>query len=214
MQFHTHSEPGGKVINEDYLIARRHPQSSDGYICLLADGQGGRSNGALAAKAACETAWRLASERRFASLLAEGGWQTILQQADLAAMTTGGFTTLVAVAVDPKLASGASCGDSKAYFGQPNKMHDLAEWTHAQARNPPVGSGSANFNPFIGQAVAGGRILIVSDGVWKYCGYDSLRSAMQSLDPSSATSFLRDAVLQRSGSNLPDDFSVIAVDVS
>jgi serine/threonine protein phosphatase PrpC len=214
MRLDTHTEPGGKLLNEDYLIARRHPQSSDGYICLLADGQGGQSNGALAAKAACETAWRLASESSFDSLLNISGWQEILAQADLAALTTGGFTTLIAIALNHDLASGASSGDCKAYFTQPNQNHDLTEWTRHQRRNPPVGSGEADFVPFLAHSIANGRLLIVSDGVWKYCGYEALRSATQTPDPASAITLLRTAVLQNSGSNLPDDFTVIAITIS
>src|SRR4051812_49359805 len=99
MIVHTHTEPGGKLLNEDCVIARRHPQSESGYICILADGQGGCANGALAAKTACESAWRLASELPMHALFQDGEWLNILRQVDCEVNKTGGYTTLIAVAV-------------------------------------------------------------------------------------------------------------------
>lgn len=214
MRLNTHTEPGGKPTNEDYLIARPHPQSPNGHILLLADGQGGQSNGAEAAKAACETAWRLASALPFDDLLHQGGWQPILEQADVAALAAGGLTTLIAIALNNEVAAGASSGDCKACFTLPNQTHELTEWTQHQHRNPPVGSGEAIFIPFLHHGITGGRLLIVSDGVWKYCGYEALRTALHSIpDPASIAAHLRAATLQNSGSELPDDFSLIAIDI-
>ena len=72
MTLHTHSEPGGKVVNEDYLIARPHPTADSVYICILADGQGGRANAAQAARTACEAAWSYAAKLSPDQLFHEG----------------------------------------------------------------------------------------------------------------------------------------------
>jgi len=54
---------------------------------------------------------------------------------------------------------------------------------------------------------------MVSDGVWKYCGHDALRDVFKLPDSSEAASHLRSVTTNRSGTNLPDDFSVIAIDI-
>ncbi|WP_395736748.1 protein phosphatase 2C domain-containing protein [Prosthecobacter sp.] len=211
MTLHSNTEPGGKPTNEDYLIARRHPSASDTLICLLADGQGGQSNGALAARTACESAWIHALHRPAHSLFEDGTWPDILQQADHETSLTGGFTTLIALAVTKDFVAGASSGDSKVFFKHRSRS-DLHEWTAHQHKNPPVGSQSADFVPFMCHAVGGGRILMLSDGAWKYCGYDALTQSFD-LSASSVPDHLRNAILSRSGPTLPDDFSIITVDI-
>ncbi|HSI61954.1 MAG TPA: hypothetical protein VLE43_02515 [Candidatus Saccharimonadia bacterium] len=216
MTIKTHTEPGGKAVNEDFLIARRHPSGGERYVCLLADGQGGRTNGALAARTACETAWSRATEHSFESLLQPSTWSTLLYAADNAVCGTEGYTTLVALALDGTTALGASCGDSKVFFVK--KWQDageaqIEEWTSRQRKNPPVGSGEAVFEPFASDLTEDGRILVLSDGVWKYCGVEAIRAAFQMPDFADAPGWLRSATLKRAGTSLPDDFSVIAVEV-
>lgn len=211
MKLHTHTEPGGKLVNEDFVLARRHPMAGDIYIGALADGQGGRSNGALASRAACEAVWSLASALSAAQLFKADTWRRIVQQADDAVALTGGFTTLVAFAISQDTAVGASVGDSKAYFKRPTDPA-MTEWTIGQRKNPPVGSGSVDAVPFMVGGLEAGRLLVVSDGVWKFCGHEALLSSFaQSLE--ALPEHLRGALLQRAGSLLPDDFSLIAVDV-
>ena len=116
MEVHTHTEAGGKIANEDYLISRRHPASDSIYICLLADGQGGRANGALAARTACEAAWNFVVSLSRDQLFDDGTWIRVLEHADRETVQTGGCTTLIALAVDHGRVAGASCGDSKVFF--------------------------------------------------------------------------------------------------
>lgn len=211
MTIHTHIEPGGKSVCEDYIIVRRHPANHSVVICALADGQGGREFGHEAATAACESIWASASALPPSKLFDDGVWQTIIDTADLATEQTGGFTTLVALALDRDSAAGASSGDSKAFFRLPGQS-DIAEWTHRQPKNPPVGSASAAFEPFMCHAIGGGRLILASDGVWKYCGYDALRQGFD-VPLDQIASHLKAAILRRSGSALPDDFSIIAIDI-
>lgn len=211
MTMRTHSEPGGKTVNEDCLIARRHPANHSVIICALADGQGGRAFGAEAARAACESAWSSAS-RYSAMDLAEGAaWRSVIESADLATAATGGFTTLVALAIGDDFAAGASSGDSKAFF-RSAEGSEITEWTARQPKNPPVGSESVASATFLGRVSRGGRLLLVTDGVWKYCGYESLREAFE-LPVDVVAAHLRRAVLARAGTSLPDDFSLIVVDL-
>ncbi|HWB59699.1 MAG TPA: hypothetical protein VG733_09410 [Chthoniobacteraceae bacterium] len=210
MRVFTHSEPGGKIENEDYLIANPHPGFPLGYVCLLADGQGGQSNGALAARTACETAWQLSSQRSFEGLLEANAWQMILADTDVAVAATGGYTTLIGFAIRENYLCGASCGDAKLFLS--DGAGGIVEPTSKQRKNPPVGSGEAAFEGFYARLQTRNRLLAVSDGVWKYCGHEALREAFQLGDFSNAAGFLRDAV-SKTGAALPDDFSLVAVDI-
>jgi len=212
----THTEPGGKVVNEDFVFARRHPSGGERYVCVLADGQGGRSNGALAARTACETVWARSMEHPFDSLLQPSIFSTLMYAADNAVCRTEGYTTLAALALDGSTVLGASCGDSKVFFAPGQGGGDeweIIEWTAKQRKNPPVGSGEAMFTPFSHSDVSGGRILMLSDGVWKYCGFDAIKTCFEMASFADAASTLRAATLKRAGLSLPDDFSVIAVDL-
>ncbi|MBS0657973.1 MAG: hypothetical protein JSR82_06970 [Verrucomicrobia bacterium] len=60
MNIRTHSEPGGKRENEDFLLVGRHPEDTKIVLMALADGQGGRAHGAAAARSACEAVWETA----------------------------------------------------------------------------------------------------------------------------------------------------------
>lgn len=223
MTVKTHTEPGGKEVNEDFVFARRLPSGGDRYVCILADGQGGRANGALAARAACEAVWARALEHPFDALLQPSMWTILLYAADQAVCRTGGYTALVALAVDGSFVVGASCGDAKVFFSQKNgtapllraaRALEVTEWTARQQKNPPVGSGDAVFVPFSSNELGGGRILMLSDGVWKYCGFDAIRSAFGMPVFQESSTVLRAATVKRAGVNLPDDFSVIAVECS
>jgi PPM family protein phosphatase len=206
----SHTEPGDKPSNEDYVIARAHPLSDKGYVCLLADGQGGRDNGAAASRAACEAVWSYAAGLPFKQLFHRGEWLRILRQADQDVSRTGGFTTLIALAVYSTHAAGASNGDSKTLFMRRRESFEVIEWTQKQRKNPPVGSGAADFQPFSYRTKSGDRILMLSDGAWKYCGADTLRLAFHY--PAAEVSYLLKRSVLKSRPTLPDDFSVLVID--
>jgi hypothetical protein len=214
MEVSTHSEPSAGHDNEDFVIARRHPSGGDRFVCALADGQGGQSNGAQASRAACESLWKLASQRSFDELLSVESWTGLLFAVDSAAASTGGFTTLAALALDAGSALCASCGDSKVYFAAQDTKSRIVEWTERQHKNPPVGSGEAFFRTQSWNIVGWGRVLMLSDGVWKYCGYEAIQAAFALPDFSGAAQLLKAKTLARTGTSLPDDFSVIAIDVN
>lgn len=180
-------------------------------ICCVADGQGGRSNGAQASQTACEAfydcARSLSSCRLFEDRIIPG----LLNGVDGRVSTTGGLTTLAALVLDGDFASGASCGDSKIFVR--NNLGNITEITAHQRKNPPVGSGDAIFEPFMIHAIGGSRVLMVTDGVWKYAGYENIQKALESPDVQCVPELLRSKTLARSGGSLPDDFSIIAIQI-
>lgn len=201
-----HTEPGGHPLNEDYVLARVHPAEADLVICLLADGMGGRANGAAAARATCEAAWRAASALRPQALRDPAAWRSVLAAGDRAAVEAQGFTTLLGLAADRAQVCGGSCGDSKAFSLAGSEW---VEWTAHQRKHPPVGSGAAVFETFAGPRH--GRVLLVSDGVWKYSGQEALRRSFTLGAGSEVIDSLRRAALLPAG-GLPDVFSLIALE--
>jgi len=210
MKVITHTEPGGKAVNEDFLLARRHPQDESVMICCIADGQGGRPNGAIAAKTACEAFFESARGVSPTKLFKDQTIPSLLQSVDGRVSTTGGFTTLAVLVLDRNMASGAASGDSKVYAR--DSAGQITEVSSKQWKNPAVGSGDAIFEPFMAHAVGGSRVLMVTDGVWKYAGYESIQRALTA-DINSVPELLQRDTLARSGSSLPDDFSLIAIQV-
>ncbi len=207
MHIYTHTEAGRHRPNEDYLLVRAHPDGGDCTVCLLADGMGGRANGAAAARAACEAAWTQAAATSSEQLLRARSWQEIFKAADRAAQAAEGFTTLVGLAVKGGRLCGGSCGDSRAYGIGPA---GLVEWTTHQGKNPPVGSGVAACKSFEG--CWAGRLLVVSDGVWKYAGQEALLASFALRDGPAVGVFVRQGALPRPGGPLPDDFSLVLLE--
>lgn len=211
MKIVTHTEAGGKPVNEDFILARRHPMDESIWICCIADGQGGRSNGASAAKMACEAFFQSARAVFPAELFKDRTIPGLLSLVDGRVSITGGFTTLAVLVLDRDSASGASSGDSKIFTR--DQLGNVAEITASQRKNPPVGSGDAVFEPFMAHAIGGSRVLMVTDGVWKYAGFENIRRALESPEVEQVPELLRRETLARSGSSLPDDFSIIAIQI-
>lgn len=212
MKFSICTEPGGgKRENEDVIVTQINPTHSDCLVCVLADGQGGQSHGAAAARAACETARDAAAKHKAGDLINTGVWPDILAEADIAASRTGGYSTLIAFVCVEGVVCGASCGDSKVFLKEPGGR--IIELTKHQRKNPPVGSGGAIFEIFRAESNHGGRVLAASDGVWKYCGYEAIESALRMKAVSEIAAFLRNAVAPKNGGPLPDDFSFVVVEL-
>src|SRR5205809_495809 len=110
MEVVIHSEPGGKVANEDFVLARRHPQEGSVMVCCLADGQGGRSNGAIASRTACEVFFESAAAMRPSKLFEDPTIPQLLAHVDRRVSTMEGFTTLAVLVLDRDSAAGASSG--------------------------------------------------------------------------------------------------------
>lgn len=205
----THTEPGGKDVNEDCLLMRAHPQDSAVWIVCIADGQGGRAHGAAAAQMACQSYYEKAAACSLADLFRASVQQELFRYVDDRVSQTGGFTTFVAAVVEREFLIGGSSGDSKVYAVQ--GQAELEELTLSQHKNPPVGSGGAMFETFSRPLLPGHRLLMVTDGVWKYAGYENLKNALKSGSFPWVADELRTATLARCGTSLPDDFSLVGI---
>jgi serine/threonine protein phosphatase PrpC len=205
------SEAGGHRHNEDAFCVQAHPLAADCWLCLVADGQGGQAGGGSAARLACQTALAAALACRPEDLIEPSPWPGIFRRADaaVAADAAAGFTTLVGLCVYRGRVAGASCGDSAALLVSGGKTREL---TAGQRKNPPVGSGAAVAIPFAAQVTEPWRVLVMSDGVWKYVGWDRLvATATQARGPEVITALQELASLPGSG-RFPDDFTVVVLE--
>jgi hypothetical protein len=204
----TFSEPGGHANNEDAFEVR---PVADGFLCAVADGQGGRAGGAAAAQLACKMSLGEASNYPLAELLQPATWPAIMRVADAAVCgdPAAGFTTLAAFFVGAGRVSGASSGDSAAVLINANKASEVL--TARQHKNPPVGSGVADFVAFDASLVTPWTVLAMTDGVWKYAGLSRLIQIASEKSASEAIAAIREhASLNRSG-RLQDDFTLVVL---
>lgn len=102
MTVYTFTEAGYGHANEDAIAHRLHPATDNFALCALADGQGGRSGGGIAAKAAVSLALETACAVRLEALLSPLKWLDVCNVADrgVAAEPDAGYCTLVALAAD------------------------------------------------------------------------------------------------------------------
>jgi hypothetical protein len=208
--FWTFSEPGGHVTNEDAFLVRPHPDDELVWLCALGDGQGGRAGGARASQWACQVLIESAIQHSVQRLAEPGTWVTILRRADNAVQSDGeaGLTTLIGFCVSHQTVIGASNGDSAmVVFGGDNYVRDL---TRDQQKNPPVGSGFAAIVPFGTRLPQSWTVLAMSDGVWKYCGWDRIRKCGSNLRGEALIEALQQSARLPGRGTFPDDFTVVA----
>jgi hypothetical protein len=212
IQVSSYSAAGGHATNEDVFEVCPHPRDRAMYLCALADGQGGRAGGLAAARLACRTCVAAASEKASAHLMLPYVWTEILRTADaaVAADPAAGFTTLIAFGVTEARLCGASCGDSAAVvLAGPGQVGDIL--TARQHKNPPVGSGMAIPVPFAAILRPPWALLTMSDGVWKYSGWESIFG----LDPRQPGHVLCRTLLERAclpdSLALQDDFTLVVI---
>lgn len=205
--FH-HSEPGGHPHNEDAFEIRALPPELGAYLCVIADGQGGQPGGGEAARLACRVCADTAARLEPAALLLPTTWTTILSTVDRAVADepTAGYTTVVAFAVTGSRVCGASCGDSAAVLFQGGDP--MVILTDGQQKNPPVGSGFATFVSFAANLVLPWLVLAMSDGVWKYAGWERIAKAASERRGERLITSLLKLTRLRSGA-LQDDFTLI-----
>ena len=212
IRFCSHTEAGGHAVNEDAFDVRPHPADPSCWICALADGQGGRFGGALAAQLACRTCVEAAGAAEPAALAVRpDAWQTILQGADaaVAADPKAGFAALVAFSIHKDVISGATHGDTAAVAVDPGRPGVVL--TERQHKDPPIGSGAARPVGFLARLAAPWTVLALSDGVWKYAGWNRVARAASMLSGKNLLDSLRlDAALPGSR-KLQDDFTLVVL---
>lgn len=208
---YSFSAAGGHPTNEDAFSLRQLPRE-EGWLVALADGQGGRAGGKRAAQLACEVAIQrallLSAEQR-----GDGSaWAEVLAHADAAVAVDreAGFTTLIGLRVTADHVAGASCGDSAAVAvcgdGAPRVL------TSRQWKNPPVGSGEATFIPFEMELAPPWRLLVMSDGVWKYASWDRVWDCAARLAGEELIAELQNAARLKVSGEFPDDFTVVLLE--
>lgn len=202
---YSFSAAGGHPVNEDAFVLWPFPGDEERWLLTLADGQGGQRGGARAAQLACQTASEQAA--RCNSI----DWIEVLTGADaiVAADTEAGFTTLIGLSIRGNTLVGASCGDSAvlAICGS-GQFHSL---TARQFKNPLVGSGEATFIPFETKLIRPWKVLAMTDGVWKYAGWEKIRALGAEFSGEELLSQIQSAARLQSG-QFPDDFTVVLLE--
>ena len=196
--------------NQDALVVERHPRDSRMLLVAIADGQGGQPGGKAAAQEACRLVVQAAAECRPWSLLWTRKWERLLVRTDKALRkdAEAGFTTLIAFAVLRQRLYGAANGDS-ALMAVTSR--DVQVLTSGQMKNPPVGSGRAAVFGFKFNLVPPWTILAMTDGVWKFAGWDRIwDKALELSTPETLIESIRGAATQPGGS-LQDDFTLVVI---
>ena len=189
------------------MIVRPHPGDAGVLLCSLADGQGGQVGGAAAAWVAVEESLRAASSFPANELRQAAPWYAIVGAADEAVCEddAAGFCSLVSLCTSGQGIWGASCGDSGALLLSGGRDFLLTE---GQRKNPPVGSSAAHPVAFSARLQPGWTLLVVSDGVWKYVGWEHIAPMAAHYSGPDLIAALRRAAWDASGGRLPDDFGI------
>jgi serine/threonine protein phosphatase PrpC len=205
------SEPGGHRVNQDAFAVQQHPLDPDLWLCFVADGQGGQPGGGPAAQLACHTALAAASRCAPLRLHDRLTWPSIVRQADeaVARDATAGFTTLVALCVASRRVLGASNGDSGALLIGGDRHVEL---TSDQRKQPPVGSGAADAVPFSAALSAPWQLLAMSDGVWKFVGWDGVIEAARRARGQALIEELQSSARLPGSGQFQDDFTIVVLD--
>ena len=203
---------GGHPVNEDAFVLRPLPGSTDDWFVVLADGQGGRAGGARAAQLACQTVSECVRTSPGTLFGDSYSWFEMLTRTDtaVAADREAGFTTLVALSVEGDYLSGASCGDSAAVAVSGGSAPRVV--TSRQFKNPPVGCGDATFVPFELELVRPWRVLVMSDGVWKYASWDRVWDCAVRLSGEELIAELQTAARLKTTGEFQDDFTVVLLE--
>jgi ABC-type polysaccharide transport system permease subunit len=87
-----------------------------------------------------------------------------------------------------------------------------SELTAGQQKNPPVGCGAAVAVSFAAAVTEPWRVLVMSDGVWKYVGWDRVVAiAIQARGPA-VIAELQEAARLRGSGRFQDDFTVVVLE--
>lgn len=210
MKFYHYSEIGEHNENEDAINVVPHVSDSSLLICALADGQGGQHGGAVAAQNSVVLCINKAQSLTPGDLLNPFTWVEIGEYIDqsVSQNSDAGYTTFIGACTTPQFIAGASCGDSAVALIIDGKLFILSQ---NQSKNPPVGSGAARLTPFSAVADGAWKLIIVSDGVWKYAGWDSITKSCLSETGETLISKIQTSVINNT-KTLVDDFSIILIE--
>lgn len=206
------SEVGGHLLNEDAFCAQLHPENAECWLCVVADGQGGQPGGGPAARLACQTVLAAAIRCKPEKLIDPFEWPGILRAADtaVAADPTAGFTTLIGLCIYQGRVAGASSGDSAALLISEGKAIAL---TAAQHKNPPVGCGEAAIVPFAATIKQPWKVLLMSDGVWKYVGWERVIEVASRATGLEIIAELQQLARLPGNGQFQDDFTIVLLEL-
>jgi len=125
---------------------------------------------------------------------------------------SAGFTTIVAFAMTESFVCGASSGDSAAVAICANRPAQIL--TEHQHKNPPVGSGGAAFVPFHAKLGSIWTLMAMSDGVWKYVGWENIFLAVAGRSGREVADELLERARLRPSGMLQDDFTLVVLQAS
>jgi len=189
-------ESGGR--GEDRVLVERFGART---LAVVADGAGGTGSGAAAAGMACSIA---AQRLRTQDPGTPEDWARCLYEVDRAAVLSGGQCTAVVVEISEGRVFGASVGDSGAWMLTGKAFIDLTE---NQNRKPLLGSDEA-LPMGIGPIDLSGRLLIATDGLFKYATESDIAKRAMGVPLNEAIEQLIAGVRLRSGA-LQDDVGII-----
>lgn len=147
-----------------------------------------------------------------ADLLRPETWAKVLNAVDQAVADdpASGFTTFVGFIISGGRLCGTSSGDSAVLLLNPTKPATIL--TARQYKNPPVGSGGVECVSFAATLVCPWKVLAMTDGVWKYVGWEKVVAiAIEGHGQGTINALLDRARLPRTG-GLQDDFSIVLVE--
>ena len=208
-----YSEAGGHAESEDFVSigCLAGMSEEDAVLVTLADGQGGQPGGGPAARLASALALEMGQTLSLDRVRTGLGWNKLLRQVDdqVSRDKRSGYCTLISLLIEPNHLVGASAGDSAVVAFTPS--HGMVELTAGQRKNPPVGSGMAIFTPFVQQLTSPWTVLVMSDGVWKYSGWDAIRHLDWRQPGASIIQYLRDKAGLAGCDRLQDDFTLVVI---
>lgn len=134
---------------------------------------------------------------------------TLLQSVDrtIAHDRVAGETTCVVALLAGESVFGASVGDSGAWIINQNGAVDL---TRRQVRKPFLGTGCASPVSFIHKLGKGEKLLLATDGLFKYTSPERIENLCRVTAPQIVPKQLIELVRYASGA-LPDDITVVFV---
>lgn len=166
-----------------------------GVVVAVADGAGGTAGGERAAKAVVDRVASVASHAY--------DWTMLLAELDHAQIGYGQTTAVVLWVTTSKIV-GACAGDSGAWIVRADGVEDITSHQH---RKPLIGDGAV-VTPIECGPLAGGTLLVASDGLLGYAKRDDIARIARGADLAAAAKGLIELVRLPSG-QLPDDVSVV-----
>ena len=209
-RFEHDSRPRHGGENEDSVFCAPVCQGQL-LFAAVADGVGGQSGGARAARRAVQLAVRKVQTMRAADALDPGIWRMVLDELHgRLQRERGGSTTLSILATDGTRWAAAWVGDSKVYRVAGTAIECVSD---GPERTGYLGGDEAIPRSRGGEMHQGERLAVLTDGLWKYVPGETFRGLLAS-DSGHVLTRLIAEVSRRNGGKLVDDASGVVVEVT